>query len=173
MNEAHYNPYAAPAADLLGASDDPLDRSSYHSERRSVWLLILLSVVTLSIYPGVWFWRRRKFLDGLQAGPKLGVLGVAPLMATVLSFLVSFVTTLLNAPPELDRAFTLPLGLVSVVEAFRVAAILRSDFARSGRSATLQVSGIATFFFSFLYLQHIINRAADVPARFPRVEPGA
>ncbi len=119
--------------------------------------MVVLSVVTLGVYPAVWFLRRRRFVDSLDSTQKLGHLAAAPLIATVVSVGVSFA----GIPPELDRAVTMGLTAVSVLAAFRVAHILRSDFARTGRF--LKVSGAATFFFNALYLQYKINQAADTP----------
>jgi hypothetical protein len=154
-----YNPYAPPAAPTGYAALQSEEGSSYAAEQRSVLLLVFLSVVTLGIYPAVWFVRRRRFLDSLNADVKLGGLAWAPLIATGVSFIAAFA----GLPSELDRAVSLGLGVASIVLAFRVANILRSDFARTGR--LLSVSGAGTFFFGALYLQHKINQAAATPPR--------
>jgi hypothetical protein len=65
-----------------------------------------------------------------------------------------------------ERMMQLVSGLVSLFVSFRVAAILRSDFARTGR--IIAVSSVAVFFFGCVYLQHVINEAAVVPARLAR-----
>ena len=122
-------------------------------------LLVLLSIITLGIYPSVWFFRRRRFRDSRDARAKLGPLAAAPLVATVVSYALAFV----DLPPEVDRLVNIASGVMTLVIAFRVAAILRSDFARTGRF--LKVSAVATFFFNALYLQYKINQAADTPAR--------
>jgi hypothetical protein len=54
-------------------------------------------------------------------------------------------------------------GVVTLIANFRAAAILRSEFRRSGRLLT--VSGVATFFFGIFYLQYKINEGADVAPR--------
>lgn len=155
------NPYAPPAAEEATAGQAGRkrrrQRSPYRDERRSVLLLIGFTVVTLGIYSAVWFIRRRHFLDSLEADVKLGRMAMAPLMATAASFVLAFV----GLPPELDQALSVGAGVVSVLTAFHVARILRSDFARTGCS--VRVSGVATFFFGALYLQYVINRAADAP----------
>jgi hypothetical protein len=158
-NDPLQNPYAPPTA----AAGSPVaervqDQSgAYRAEQRSVLLLIVLTVITLGIYPSVWFLRRRRFLDSLDSTKKLGGLAAAPLAG----FIVSFVSGFVGLPPEVDRAVSLAGGAAGIIAAFRVARILRSDFARSGR--LLQVSGLATFFFNALYLQYKINQAADTP----------
>jgi hypothetical protein len=146
------NPYAPPstAPFLQGAT-----AGAYENERRSVLLLFVYSVLTLGIYPAVWFLRRRRFLDSLDSTIKLGSFAAAPLLASLLSFALAFFAL----PESVSRGVSLGLGAVTVVTAFRAANILRSDFARTGR--LLKVSGIATFFFNALYLQYKINQAAD------------
>lgn len=155
------NPYAPPAAEQATAKQAGRkrrrQRSPYEDERRSILLLIGLTVATLGIYSVVWFIRRRHFLDSLQADVKLGTMAMAPLVATAVSVVLAFV----GLPPELDQALSVGAGVVSVVTAFRVAHVLRSDFARTG--SFIRVSGVATFFFGALYLQYVINRAADAP----------
>jgi hypothetical protein len=155
------NPYAPPATEALAGVQDSGLQSSYQAERRSVLFLVFLSVITLGVYPAVWFLRRRAFLDSLDSTDKLGGLAAAPLAATVVSFVLAFVL-----PDQLDRPVSIACGAVSIITAFRVAKILRSDFARTGRF--LNVSGAGCFFFNALYLQYKINQAADTPARAPR-----
>lgn len=155
------NPYAPPAT-ATEAPPGAVARGgsgSYRDERRSVPLLLLLTILTLGLYPSVWFFRRRRFLDARDSSKKLGPLAAAPLVATVVSCALAFV----ELPPEVDRLVTVMTGVVTLITAFRVAAILRSDFARTGRF--LKVSGVGTFFFNALYLQYKINQAADTPAR--------
>jgi uncharacterized protein DUF4234 len=155
------NPYAPPATTGLPGVQDWEMQSSYQAERRSVLFLVFLSVITLGIYPAVWFIRRRQFLDSLDSTDKLGGMAAAPLVATIVSFALGFVL-----PDQLDRPVTIGCGAVTIITAFRVAKILRSDFARTGRF--LGISGAGCFFFNALYLQYKINQAADTPARMPR-----
>ncbi len=154
------NPLETPSAPPAPAPPAPLGgqaRGGYQDERRSVLLLLVLSIITLGIYPAVWFFRRRRFLDSLDSSEKLGSMAAAPLVATVLSLACSF----LALPSDVERPLSIAFGAVTIITAFRVAKMLRSDFARTGRF--LSVSGVATFFFNALYLQYKINQAADTP----------
>jgi len=154
------NPYAPPASPLaLAGTQDGSSVSSYEGERRSVVLLILLSVVTLGIYPVVWYVRRAPFLDSLSADKKVGGLPWAAVLLLVVSFAVAFG----RAGEGIVRLTQLASGIMNLVLAFRVAHILRSDFARTGR--LIGVSGAGVFFFGCLYLQHVINEAASTPGR--------
>jgi hypothetical protein len=161
------NPYAAPASPLAEAGTAGASTSSsYENERRSVVLLIFLSVVTLGIYAVVWYVRRAPFLDSLSADKKVGPLP----WALLLLFVVSFAAALGHAPEGIVRLTQLANGILNLVLAFRVAHILRSDFARTGR--LIGVSGAGVFFFGCLYLQHVINVAASTPAyRLPPRDP--
>lgn len=158
------NPYAPPKTETavrLGHPESIQLGSTYEAERRSVPLLVFFSVITLGVYPAIWFFRRRRFLDSLDSTDKLGALAGGPLVATVIAFGLG----LLDLPPEVDRAVSVGLGSVTIVAAFRVARILRSNFTRTGRF--LRVSSAGTFFFNALYLQYKINQAADTLPREP------
>jgi hypothetical protein len=158
------NPYAPPAA---APQQGPVARdghASYRDERRSVLLVVGLTVITLGFYPAIWFLRRRAFVDSLDSTVKLGSMAAVPLCAAV----VAFGTGFFGLPRDVDRAVDLGLGAASIITAFRVARILRSDFARTGRF--LRVSSVATFFFGALYLQHKINQAADTPPSARKVK---
>jgi hypothetical protein len=154
------NPYAPPAAEIAPAeAPRSSSRSDYTNERRSVLLLILLSVVTFGIYPTVWYVRRARFLDSLASDKKVGVIPWFLVVADVALVAVAIA----HAPEGAIKAVQLATGITSLVLAFRVAHILRSDFARSGR--LIGVSGAGVFFFGCLYLQHVMNEAAATPAR--------
>jgi hypothetical protein len=159
------NPYAPPASELAEAGDSRRRSRSYEGERRSVLLMILLSIVTLGAYPAFWYLRRTSFFDSLSSDKKLGGLQWAYLAMYVTVFIVALVP----AVREMLRVVQLVGGIVNLVVAFRVAHILRSDFARTGRF--IGVSGAGVFFFGCLYLQHVMNEAAATPARSAPTPP--
>jgi hypothetical protein len=61
----------------------------------------------------------------------------------------------------IDRALQVVQGIFTLYILFRVASILRSDFAHTRRS--IHVSSVLVFFLGCLHLQHVMNRAADRP----------
>jgi hypothetical protein len=156
------DPYAPPTASAEAVA--PVAGrgrvSDYAAERRSLPLVIFLSVITLGVYPALWLLRRQPFLDQLDADQKLGT--GAPI-ALLVANVAAFGTFFFEVPQELDRPISLGLGAAALVLSFRVAAMLRSDFARSGRM--IDVKGVWVFFLGVWYLQHVINKAADAPAR--------
>lgn len=123
--------------------------------------MILLSIVTVGVYPAFWYLRRAPFLDSLSSDKKLGGLQWAYLAM----YVIIFVVALVPAAHEMLRPVQLVASIVNLVVAFRVAHILRSDFARTGRFTG--VSGLGVFFFGCLYLQHVMNEAAGTPPASP------
>lgn len=126
-------------------------------------ILALLSVVTLGIYPSVWYLRRTSFLDSLGASKGVGPLPWVSLVLVATTAALSF-----TGVTEGAKVAQAASGLVNLLLAFRVAAILRSDFVRSRRY--IDVGTLGVFFFGCLYLQHVMNEAAGVPAREPPSE---
>jgi hypothetical protein len=154
------NPYAPPKAE--SASGRSTRRSRYEDERRSVGVLLLLSVVTFGIYPAIWYVRRTPFFDRLDSDKRVDGLQWVTLVLTVALFAVAIAQAPLQVPEGALRAVQLAAGIANLILAFRVAHMLRSDFARTGR--LIRVSSAGVFFFGCLYLQSVINRAADTPA---------
>jgi hypothetical protein len=164
MSDPMNNPYAPPAAlSAAGDSHGPwgLSRSSYGGERRSVALLVFYCLLTFGIYPSVWYLRRAPFLDSLAAQKKVGAL---PWVS--LALILALIALSAAGAKEGAQLVQVAAGLVSLLLAFRVAAILRSDFTRSGRG--IDISTLGVFFFGCLYLQHAMNQAADVPPIRPK-----
>ena len=153
-----FNPYAPP-----GIVDPPSVRakiSNYESERRGVFVCILLTLATLGLYQTIWLVRRQRFLDSLDADAKLGsVLPWFPLGLSLCNLALTLVVGKGAAP--LESLISAAAALTFVIAIFRVRTILRSDFARTGRF--LDVSTVATFFLHIYYLQYKINKAASTP----------
>jgi hypothetical protein len=162
---ADSNPYAPPGAQGPPITEPaPVGVSDYRHEQRPVILCIVLTFVTFGLYPAIWFLRRRAFLNSLNASKTLSpVLPSASIGLSVLALVFAFAGKE-GGPFEtfLDGI----AAIVLVIASFRVASMLSSDFARTGR--LLSVSYGATFFFGIFYLQYKMNRAASVPARMPK-----
>ena len=149
------NPYAPPR-DAPAAT--PPRRSSFASERRPVLLVIGLSILTLGLYPSIWFLRRQPFLDAMTDKP-LGPLPRAVLGLTVAATIGGVVLGALDAPPSVTNSLNMAVAVAALILGFRVAGILREEVQR--RRLDLGVSSIAVFFFGCFYLQYKINRIAD------------
>jgi len=160
------NPYAPPAEVSMAVAAP----SEFAGETRSVALCVVLTVVTLGVYPPVWLLRRQPFLDRLATNERLGSLPrvVLALEAAQLLLIIG------GAKVAPLRSFiSLVAAVALLVACFRVRAMLQSDFRRTG--SAIRLSGAATFFFGIHYLQYKINRAAERAAvaydREPKKKP--
>ncbi len=167
MSELDRNPYAPPNDGLVVRHDDAApfsgsgEVSDYESERRPVFLCIILTFVSLGFYPAIWLLQRRPFLGRLNASKDLGTLLPAlSLAASALGMALAFAS---HQAASIRPLVQLVGAVATILANFRVLNILRSDSARTGRF--LQFSTIGTFFFGIYYLQYKINQLADQPAR--------
>ncbi len=135
--------------------------------RMSTPLVIILCFVTLGIYVPIWFLLQRRALNELASMRKITVgMPVAALVLFCLSTLLIPVQ-LLAADETGARGWEVIENLISMsgsimvlITAFNVRRILDDHF-RMHLGMPLQLSGIATFFFTIFYLQYKIN---DLPA---------
>ena len=162
MRDDEPNPYAPPAEPILESETVGAGRgaSDYTRESRPVVLAILLTLVTGGIYPAVWVYRRRSFLDSLDASKRMGkTLPSLLLVANIVTLLVAFG----GKDTASLQALVSTVGTIAAIVAnFRVADILRSNATRTGRF--VRISSLATFFLGVYYLQYKINRLAEIPA---------
>jgi hypothetical protein len=161
------NPYAPPRAviDPRAPLDDG-DSGDFKSERRSVVLCMVLTVLTSWLYPPIWLWRRRPFLKRLDASNELGP--VLPVVILICSFCIIVLQLAGHGQGNASLQVGGIAGVATVAASLRVAGILRSEFARTGR--VLSVSSAGAFFFGILYLQYKINQGAVTPVRVPQGE---
>lgn len=167
MNAGKLNPYAPPGAELGPGSDltaGDAGPSDYAPERRPVILCIGLTLLTLGFYPSIWLLRRRPFLAHLQATKHLGAtMPIITIVTGVMGLGLAFFGEEASAAQQLLQL----VGTIAAVLAnFRVAHILRSDSARTGRF--LRFSTLGTFFLGIFYLQYKMNRLAETPAHKTR-----
>ena len=153
-------------------------------EKKSVFLLIILTIITFGIYQVVWYLKRSNELNNLNTPKKLSRriaisyligLGLLDVLVTI-----SILTTDPNAPlgnlSTSEWAITIAgtviliyLVIVSFFLAFRSRTIINQALERKG--VTRKVSGLFTFFFHVFYLQYEINRTLENTEYKPRVGP--
>jgi len=148
--------------------------------RRSVILMIILTVVTIGFYYPIWFLRRRRGLNSLNSPRKLAIW---PLILLLAVFVIEFSVGLISGPrpPEeiigttaalfLD-VLQLAVGILIVVQCFFIKDILEDHLLGPEESAPrtifadqAKLSGVMTLIFTIFYLQHGINRVVQQPAR--------
>ncbi len=153
------NPYAAPKARLrprLTEDGEPRE-ARFEPMRMSLVVVILLSTVTLGFYAWWWLFTRRRFIDSLDSTEKVGTgLLTAAFGTNILATMLLFASS--DFIP-LRSVVTIGSTVLWLIAVFRIARILRVHFSKNG--IRREVSGIATFFLTTLYLQYVFNRAAD------------
>src|SRR5215217_3724122 len=112
------NPYAPPQAAVADSSPTLL-------KRRSVILMIVLTIVTFGFYYPVWFLRRRTALNGLDSPRKLRLW---PFVVTIAWFVCQFIIGVVAgsrrgevSDPQMDLLFNvvqLAVSILMLVQSF-------------------------------------------------------
>lgn len=159
------DPYAPPRADPQPREKRSRRQRAFDSERRPVALVLLFTIVSLGLYASIWYIRRTPFVNGLKSDKYLPpALPWAMLVVELLVFVAAMAADATGV--DVSSPLSLSAGILAIIIRFRIAHMLRSHFARSGMM--MGVSGLATFFLGILYLQWVINDAADAVSYLPR-----
>ena len=165
------NPYAPPKASIDATSATDL-------KRRSVVLMVVLTVVTLGLYYPIWFLRRRAALNRLDSPRKLRLWPFAVFTAWfVFQFVVGFATAFRSrgqvSGGEASLLFNLVqlgINILMLVQSFFTKDILEDHLSGPGDDVpnplfvdSVKLSGVMTFLFQIFYLQYVINRYIAVP----------
>ena len=142
-------------------------------KRRSVVLMIVLTIVTFGLYYPIWFLRRRTALNRLDSPRKLQRWAFLIAFAFFgLQFIVGLVSdpgrpeqTIGEAGALLLSIAQLAVAILMVVQCFFIKDILEDHLAGPEDSVRnplfverVKLSGVMTFFFQIFYLQYAINR---------------
>lgn len=170
-------------------------------ERKSVLLVILLTIVTFGLYYPYWFFRSKSGINSLNSQRKMNVIipgfvFVVWLVRFVLAFVSGvlrgsdslpqsgLVANVYSGMPEFDSVVTLAGGILLLIQCFKVKAILEEHTSvpisgpLAGSLSLVQrtsFSAVATFFLGIYYLQYKINEIVDASpqsAAAPRAVPG-
>jgi len=165
-NPMETNPYAPPKAAVADLSPTGL-------KRRSVILMLLLSIVTFGLYFPIWFLRRRAALNRLDSPRKLRLW---PFVIAVTWFVFHLIVGIAAGSAPLGQAISeraaltlnlvrFTVGILMLVQSFYTKDILEDHLAGPGDELpnpllvdTVKLSGVMTFFFQIFYLQYVINR---------------
>lgn len=130
----------------------------------NVFLLFIITFITLAIYVPIWFLRRRDWLNHLSAATKeLGSsLAIFVLIIYCIAVILLFVP-LEVLEYEVRRSINTLISLVGVacieILAFQVRRILIQHYNdKFGMNMNINFSGWLTFLFTIYYLQYKMNR---------------
>ena len=155
-----------------------IDETSMHiPKKKSVILLILLSVITLGIYPFVWFIKRSAELNNLQTTTKskknMTIISLVVYLLIYLLIAGLYVTAYLTdetiaAVTDISQipttflilygviiAFIIILIILLLILAFNTRKILNE--AMANKNVNKKASGFFTLIFNLFYLQYEIN----------------
>ena len=158
------NPYAPPQAVVDDVSPN---RSSITAFKRfSTWGVVLLAIVTLSIYVPYWLYTRTKVLDRIAPQEPIPRLVInAAITLFIFSMLFSFIE---GAYPTFgvklsSSLLSLLSGVSFIVWAFMFRSRLNTILGASSGDP-LWLGPVMTFFFQILYLNYKINQGIDAEA---------
>ena len=131
-----------------------------HLGRMNILLLLFLSIITFEMYIPIWFLVKRQAINSLASTKKLGsgapifVLLIYGIGAILLFAPLGFTETSLDMISDF-----IPLigGILVIALSFKVRHIFDEHF-NLKQQRNIKFSGVATFFFTILYLQYKINR---------------
>ena len=147
-------------------------------KKKNVTLIVLLSVITLGIYPYIWYIKRVKEFNNLQTDTKakksvpvislvlmifvfIGIASIATILKIKYDEL-SVATGISDIPTYFIIIFisvvviVLILWILRLMMSFKYAKILNE--ALNNKGSNIKISGILTFLFKTFYLQYEINK---------------
>lgn len=160
-------------------------------QKKSVFLLVILTFITLGIYPYFWYINRSNELNNLKTGIKIKK--TVPIICLFLFILVLALGFAINLLPKLypDQfptassinqiptyyliiiiayiILTLIILITIIITAFKIRKILNQTLINKGEKVKL--SWFYTLIFNYLYLQYEINRIIDDKENNKRTAP--
>jgi hypothetical protein len=139
-------------------------------QRRNILVMLLLTIVTLGIYPLVWFYQTKRQLDPLDTYTRLTwhplVLAAGLLAANIFSVTVvripkdlAVLRPISHARLDFDRLLAVALTFVIIYLALVVRCILE-EYSEKYLDEEVKFSKFATFVLNIFYLQYKMNRLA-------------
>jgi len=159
-------------------------------EKRSVVLMLFLCIITLGIYPAIWYIKRADEFNGLHTEKQLNkgltifllivIIAawlVLPLGSILRQFGIIFENPIIEYLSILPIEFTMTIQIVIYLIlillylslAFRARTIINDALERKGIQR--KISGFFTLIFNLFYLQYEVNRVIDNKEEEKRIAP--
>lgn len=129
--------------------------------KTNVGLVVLLTFLSAGLYTPLWYWRRQSALNALDSETKLPAWVPVAVAVGMASY---WLADSVGIP---TRAASWVVGIGMALLAFRVRGMLVEHMAQriravmlgatTGMESTFSPSGLLTFLFGHMYLQHAIN----------------
>jgi hypothetical protein len=157
--------------------------------KKSVFLLILFTIITLGIYPYIWYIKRVEEFNNLRTSTKAKKgIAIFSLILLIVLLLTNFTLNIyiaLSSPQTASGFSEIPLeflifsgailllsillAVTTLLMAFRYRKILNQTL--ENKQTFVKLSSLFTFFFHFLYLQYEINRIIQDKEEDKRIAP--
>ncbi len=115
----------------------------------STWLLVLLDVVTIGIYPLIWMWQKREAIN-----KEVGAVLISDTFIIVMAIMTAL--NLICVVTDYGSYFGLAAGIGWIVFGFKARKILVA-YALSELKIDLRMNGFYTFLFTLFYVVYCIN----------------
>lgn len=153
-----------------------INTSNALPQKKSVFLLWLLTTITLNVYAGIWYLKKIPELDNLKTQKKLSKKLVTAYLILTIIFAIyliisRFVGEMSNNSIVEIIVFIFAIGFMALhlTLAFNTRTIINQAWQAKG--VTRKVSWLFTFMFSLFYLQYEINRTIDNQENEKRIGP--
>ena len=137
--------------------------SFYGLTRKSVWLMIGLTIITLGIYEPYWYLTRLQRFNALSSSAKFNQTAILIWLVWFVVEAMIFVFVIVSPESStvqslevIEDLVYLSAAIFAIILAFRAKKILQEHLAVIENDFSM--SGVATFFFQFFYIQYKINR---------------
>jgi hypothetical protein len=158
-------------------------------QKKSVWFIVFLSIITFGIYNAFWYLNRKKEFENLNTEKKLNKsLIIIFLIISIISALFTSIKindSEINPLAKIIQNITIQISSINIpilviiigllstiiilVLAFRTRTILNETLQK--KKGTRKVSGFFTFIFNLFYLQYEINRIIENKENEKRTGP--
>ena len=126
-------------------------------QKKSVFAIIILSIVTLGVYVPVWFLKQRNALNNLNSEKKINWDPYILLIFSIISIILIVPTIIIGGWVNIiSDIINWAIAINIILLSFSVRRILKEHY-------NIDISGLATFFLSIWYLQYKINKLPEAP----------
>ena len=168
----------------------------YTPRKKNIFIMILFTIITLGIYPSIWYIKEVREFNNLKTEKKINKIESISyliiiiyllflIFATIFKFIITFKFLKGNLPEKIKNVieltpFVLILFLLFAVSfialiilfmhlSFRARAIINEALMNKG--SNVSISWFFTLIFNLFYLQYEINRIIDNKEKDERIAP--
>lgn len=134
-------------------------------ERKSIWALIGLTIITLGLYQVFWFINRTDAINKFSRSEKLNKnVFIAALVLVVISLVLDIYSgfsaeTIKVVLNNFSGVFQIVGSIIIIVQAFTVRKIFNDKY--EGKKG-IHFNAFWTFFLTYIYLQYKINEISEM-----------